>query len=142
MKTQKRYRRYANTRRGTGRRGLTPIKTRQKRLIPKTHRSNHHHRVDDVSVYQHSGTQHDSKRKGSGSCEHSQHQEWKGDQGSTDNQGRKDEKEQTPIDEEGDKQYSTEQVHPGTLQEVQQLFEQDAFQETADKTEIEAEELK
>ncbi len=137
MESPKRFKRYLQTRRFTGRRGITPIKTRQKRIIPKTHR----HRVEDVPIHKHPIPQLSSERKKADKGQYSEDSKREGNQGGHDQGKREDTKEPTPLKSIGNQEDTKESVHPGTLQEVQQLSEQYAFHETSDKTEIEAEEL-
>ena len=157
METQKRFRRYGTTRRFTGRRGITPIKTRQKRLIPKTRRSshsekdgiiqkthsflNHRHRVEDVPISKHADADHHEKREEADKNQHSENQERKGNQGGQDDGKREDTQKHSQVEPSRDAQNRKESIHPGTLQAVHRLSEPTAFHETSDKTEIEAEEL-
>jgi len=133
--------RYAKTRRYTGRRSLTPMRSKHK-SIGKTRG----HRVEKkrhVQLLQYTSSQHDGQRQRENEDEHSEHSSGQGNQNS-DSEGKwKD----TEIHQEAEQirgsEDSKESVHPGPVQTVFDMFEQEisAGNQTSDKTEIEAEEL-
>lgn len=117
------------------------MKTKQKRLIPKTHK----HRVeDDVSLRKHTDSQLSCEWEAPNQEKYSEDQQREGHQDSHLRRKWKDKKEYTQVEQCGDKQDKKESVHPGTLQAVHSLSEQTfatACDQTSDKTEIEAEVL-
>jgi hypothetical protein len=131
--------RYPQTRRISGRRGLTPIRSKKK-VVLKTRG----HKVEKkryVPLRKHTGSQHTEERLPSDTDKHSQDSEWKGDQDGHDSGTRHHTEEQTHVEQIRDEKDSTESVHPGPLQTVSELLEQTAVVQTSDKEEIEAEVL-
>ena len=136
--------RYVQTRRFTGRRGLTPMKTKHRKTIPKTRG----HRVEKkqyVQLRKHSNPKQQDERQGSDKNEHCKGEERKGCEDSSLEREREDTKKHTQIDQRGDTEDSEESIHPGLIQTLSRLPEQTetttAVHETSDKKEIEAEEL-
>lgn len=133
--------RYAKTRRFTGRRSITPMRSKHKhKSIGKTRG----HRVEKrkhVQLLQHTGPQHDGKREGEDENQHG---------GGTQGEGHQDcdssaKWEDTQINQEAeqirDRKDSKESIHPGPLQTVSDMSEQTADYQKQDKEGIEAEEL-
>lgn len=117
------------------------MKTKQKRLIPKTHK----HRVEDgVSLRKHTDAQLPGEWKTSDTSEQGENQQREGHQNSSVGGKWEDTKEHTQVEQSGDEQNTKESVHPGTLQTMHQMSEQTlttACDTQTDKTEIEAEVL-
>ncbi len=144
MEPQKRFRFPSKTLRFTGRRGLTPMKTRQKRLIPKTRRHLSKNTVEDgIQLRKHTDSQLDGERKKTDESQHRENQEREGNQGSQGGGKREDTQKQTQLEQSRDQQNTEESVHPGTLQTLHPMSEQSisACDPQTDKTEIEAEVL-
>lgn len=140
MDVQKSLRRYLQTRRFTGRRGLTPMKTKHRKTIPKTRG----HRVGKkihVPVLKHTSPQRDGEWGTEDENKHSEHQGQEGNQNSGSQGKREDTKEHTQVEQSGNSENSEKSVHPGPIQTLPDMPEQSAVHETSDKTEIEAEEL-
>ena len=128
------------TRRFTGRRGLTPIRTKQKKTIPKTRG----HKVEKkpyVPLRKHTSTQQLGERQATDQEKHSQDQQREGDQGSGRGGKREGEEEHQEIIEVRDTENSTESIHPGPVQTVSALPEQAAVHTSSETPLIEAEEL-
>jgi hypothetical protein len=132
--------RYALTRRTTGRRSLTPMRSKQKKTIPKT-RGHRVGKKPHVPIFKHTSPQRDGERKTEDKKEHSEHQERQGNQDSGDQGTWKDTKEYTQIESGRNTENSEKPVHPGPLQTVLELSKQTALHETSDNAEIESEEL-
>ena len=133
-------RRYLHTRRITGRRSITPIRSRHKKLIKKT-RGHKVERKPYVSILKHATAHSDEKRNQADKSEFSDDQERKGDKdGSLDGEW-KDPQEHTQVEQSGTTENSEESVHPGPVQTVPHMPESTASSETSDKTEIESEQL-
>ena len=131
--------RYAKTRRYTGRRSLTPMRSKHK-TIGKTRG----HRVEkkrNVQLFHYTNSQYDGEREGTDKNKHSPGAQGEGDQNS-DSQGKR---EDTEINEEAEQirntEDSKESVHPGPLQTLSHVLESTADYEKQDKEGIEAEEL-
>lgn len=134
--------RYAKTRRYTGRRSITPMKSKHRKTIPKTR----HHKVErktHVPVLQHTGSQQLSERKEADKDQHSQHTKWEGNQDSHSPGERKDTQEHSQVEQVRNTENSEEPIHPGLIQTLPDLSQSEitAVDQTSDKTEIEAEEL-
>lgn len=132
--------RYALTRRTTGRRSLTPMRSKVKKTIPKTRG----HRVGKklhVPVLKHPSPQRDGERSSEDKKEHSEHQGQEGDQDGRSEGKWEDTKEYTSIEPSGNTENSEESIHPGPVQTVPDLSEQTALHQTSDKESIESEEL-
>lgn len=132
--------RYAKTRRYTGRRSLTPMRSKHKRAPGKTRG----HRVEkkrNVQLLQHTSSQHDSQRERTDEDKHGGGTQGQGDQDS-DSQGKW---QDTQINEEAeqirDSEDSKESIHPGPLQTMSHMPESTADYQKQDKEGIEAEEL-
>ena len=133
--------RYAKTRRFTGRRSITPMRSKHKKSIQKTR----HHKVEKrhVQLLKHTSTQYDGGRQGEDQNQCSEHSQREGNQDG-DGQG---EWKDTEILQEAELLRNTENseksVYPGPIQTLPHLSESQisAGNETYDKTQIEAEEL-
>ena len=132
--------RYPQTRRTSGRRGVTPIKSKHKKTVPKT-RGHKLERKRYVPLRKHTDAQHSEGRETSCPDQHSDHSERKGDQDCVNSGARQDAEECTQVEQLRDAQDSEESVHPGPVQTVLNMPEQTAVVQTSDKEEIEAEEL-
>lgn len=131
--------RYPQTRRISGRRGLTPIRSKKK-VVSKTRG----HKIEKkryVPLRKHTGPQHNEGRKNGLKDQYSEDSQRKGDEDGSDSGKREDTEEQTHVEQVGSKEDSAESVHPGPLQTVPDLLEQTAVVQTSDKEEIEAEVL-
>lgn len=128
------------TRRFTGRRGLTPIKTKQKKSIPKTRG----HKVEKkpyVPLRKHTSSQQSGKRQTTDQEKHSQDQQREGDQVGCCGGERKDEEKHQEVVQCRDTENSTESIHPGPVQTLSALSEQAAVHAPSETPLIEAEEL-
>jgi DNA polymerase sigma len=137
---QRLLKRYFQTRRFTGRRGITPMKSKHKKSVPKTRG----HKVEKrpyVPIRKHTGSQQHEQRTTTDTKEHSEDTERKGDQDSHSDEGRKNEEEHAQINEGRDTENSDKSVHPGPIQAVPHLYKWCADDTEADETEIESEEL-
>ena len=132
--------RYLQTRRFSGRRGLTPMRTKHRRSVPKT-RSHRVEKKADVSVRKHTISHVNRKWKEANEEECCQDTKREGDKDGDSGSGRKDKEKCSQIEQIGDQQDSKESVHPGPIQAVPGLSEQSAYDQTSEQTEIEAEEL-
>ncbi len=144
MEPQKRFRFPSKTYRFTGRRGLTPMKTRQKRLIPQTRRQMSKNTVENgIPLRKHTDSQLHGEREKTDKSQHGKNQQREGNQGSQDHGKREDAQKQTQVESIGNKENTEESVHPGTLQTLHPMSEQSisACDTQTDKTEIEAEVL-
>jgi hypothetical protein len=111
------------TRRLHGRRGITPIKSKRKRIL-KTRCSKPSTKVENgISIQQHTSPRSSEERSFCDEKEHSEHKQWKGDKISGDHGKREDEKECQEVEQCGNQEDSTESVHPGSLPELSQLSE-------------------
>lgn len=130
--------RYKFTRRYSGRRAITPMRSKLKK-IQKTRG----HRVEKkhVPLSKQTSTHHDEE--GSKTChqdEHCGHQEWKGEQNGH-HQGREEnQEEQTQTIEERSSTDSTKQIHPGPIQTLLLVSATAAITDTQEEK-IEAEQL-
>jgi hypothetical protein len=132
--------RYAKTRRVTGRRSITPMRSKHRKTIPKTR----HHKVekrDNVQLRKHTGSQYDGRREGADKDEHSQDKKRERNQDCDHESERKDEEKHAQVEPLRNTENSEESVHPGPLQTMSEVSEQTAVHEETDKTEIESEEL-
>lgn len=128
----------AKTRRITGRRSITPIKPRKKRVLKTRYRK----RIENgVSIQQHSGSRSDGKWPTKGQEELGGDCEWKGDKDSGDYGKWQDAEEHKEAQCGGNPKDSTESVYPGSLQELHELSElQDAVADITNETELQEEE--
>lgn len=146
QKSLDRVKRYLQTRRFTGRRGLTPMKTKHRKTIPKT-RGHKVEKKQHVQLPKLSNPKRHDERQEGDKNEHCESEEWKGGEDSCYQGERKDTEKHTQIDQRGDTEDSEESIHPGLIQTLPRLPEQatiaktSAVDETSDKKEIEAEEL-
>lgn len=132
--------RYIQTRRFTGRRGLTPIKSKHKVHLRKTRG----HKVEYkqyVPILKHASAKQHDERKEDDKSEYSQGEERQGHQDSTHEGKREDTQEHSQVEQGGNTENSKESIHPGPLQALLRLLESTAAYEEDDKTEIEAEEI-
>ena len=115
------------------------MKSKHKKSVPKTRG----HKVEKkpyVPIRKHTVPQQSSRRETTDAQEHSENQEWKGNQDSGPNERWENEKEYTQIEQGGDTENSEKPVHPGHVQAVSQMPECADDTQTSE-TSIEAEEL-
>lgn len=114
------------TRRFHGRRGITPIKSKKKRII-KTRSQRpvilSANRVENVSIQQHTSARSGEERSSHDEKEHSEHQGEERDQGSGDHGKREDTQKCQEADKCGNGEDSEFTVHPGSFQGVPRLSE-------------------
>jgi hypothetical protein len=130
--------RYLQTRRFTGRRGVTPIKTKQKRTIPKT-RS---HRVETkpyVPLREHTGSHESSERQAADKEKQCEDPKREGDQISCLDGEWQNKEECEKAQSEGNTENSTESIHPGPIQTVYTLSPDSADDKTYEETRVESE---
>jgi hypothetical protein len=139
MDKTKSLKRYFQTRRCTGRRSLTPMKSKHKKSVPKT-RGHKVEKKPHVPIRKHSGPQQSCRRETTDTQEYSENTEWKGNQDSSSNERWENEKEYTQIEQGGNTENSEKPVHPGPVQAVSQMPECADDTQTSE-TSIEAEEL-
>ena len=135
------------TRRFTGRRGVTPIRSKLKKSIPKTRG----HKVEKkpyVPLRKHTSTQQLHQRQETNKEEYSENQKGEGDESGNSTSGRQDEEKCKEIVQSGNSENSKESVHPGPVQTLLDMSQQtiakdqtSAVKASDDKTEIEAEVL-
>lgn len=140
MEVTKTLGRYLHTRRVTGRRSITPIRSKHKKLIKKTRGHKVEHKPY-VSILKHATTDSDGERKETDKSQLGDNQEREGDKDSSLEGEWKDPKEHTQAEQSGTTENSEESVHPGPVQTVSHMSESTASPETSDKTEIESEKL-
>ena len=136
---QKIFKRYFQTRRFTGRRGITPMKTKQKKSLPKTRG----HKVEKkyVPIRKYTGSQCLCERQGTDTEKYSQDSKRKGIEDSHTGQGRENKEEHPQIEQGRNTENSEKSVHPGPIQTVSELYKGCADDTEAAETAIEAEEL-
>ncbi len=127
-----------NTRRLHGRRSVTPIKPKKKRVLKTRYRK----RLENgVSIQQHSGSRSDGKWPEKGQKELCRDCEWKGNQDSGNHGKREDSEEHKEAQCVGNQKDSTESVYPGSLQELHELSElQDAVVDITNEAGLQEEE--
>lgn len=124
------------TRRLQGRRSVTPIKPRRKRILKTRYRK----RVENgVSIQQHSSSRSDGKRSTEGQKEQCGDCERKGDKDSRGDREREDTQEHQEANSCGNEEDSAESVYPGSLQELHELSEL-AVADITNETELQEEE--
>lgn len=131
---------YKNTRRIVGRRSLTPMRGKKKRIL-KTRCCS---RVgkSDVPILQQANALFNEEGKEEGQNKHCQHPKWEGCQNCLVKRRWQNTEEHTQTIQEGDCTDSKESLHPGTVCPVRELPEStDASGESDAQTEIEAEQL-
>ncbi len=98
---------------------------------------------DHVSLLKLAGSQHDGQRQGKDKDQHSEYQEWQGNQNSDSPGEWKDTQIHQEVEQIRDEKDTNESIHPGPLQTLPHMPEQQisAGNQTSDKTEIESEEL-
>jgi hypothetical protein len=139
MDGTKSLKRYFLTRRVTGRRSITPMKTKQKKTVPKTRG----HKVEKkpyVPIRKHTSPQQHGERQREDSREHGEDSERQRNQDSCLEAGRKDKEEYTQVEQGGTTENSEKSVHPGPLQTVPEMYTCADDTQTSE-TCIEAEEL-
>lgn len=127
------------TRRFTGRRALTPMKSRHK-TIPKTRC----HRVEKkphVSIRKHSVPHVEGRREETDPKKHCEDSQREGDQDCCDHERREDKEEHTQAETLRGTENSEKSVHPGPVQTVSVMHQEGADDQTYANAEIEAEEL-
>jgi hypothetical protein len=131
---------YPMTRRFTGRRGITPMKSKHKK-IAKTR----NHKVEgkrNVQLLQHTKSRNDEEWKDTGSQEYCEDSKRQGDKDSGCQGKWEDTKECAQTNQGGNTENTEKSIHPGPIQTVSNVSESaTADDKEADKTEIEAEEL-
>lgn len=132
--------RYFQTRRFTGRRGITPMKSKHRKSVPKT-RSHKVEKKPYVPIRKHSVSQCPGERKAADTEKHSENQEWQRNEDSDSNERRKTQEEHTQVDQGGNTENSEKPVHPGPVQTLPELHKGCADDTETAETEIEAEEL-
>lgn len=132
--------RYRLTRRISGRRGVTPIKSKHRKTIPKT-RGHKLEKKPYVPLRKHTNAQSDEERKEPYKDKYSEDSERQGNQNSSSEGKRDNTEEHTQAEQVRNPEDPAESVYPGTVQTLPDLFEQTASVQTADKTEIESEEI-
>ncbi len=128
------------TRRFTGRRGLTPMKTKQRRVIPKTRG----HRVEKkpyVPIRKYAGSHNNEGRKETDTKESCENSQWEGNQGSHNLGGQENKEECKETQSIRNTENSEEPVHPGPVQALSEMHPQSADDTTSEKGGIESEEL-
>ena len=140
MDGTKTLRRYFQTRRFKGRRGITPMKTKHKKPIPKT-RGHKVERKPYVPIRKLTNAQQHGQRDTKDKDEHCKDSQREGDQDSHHEGERKDQEEHTQVEPSRATENSEKSVHPGPLQTVPGLPEQTAAHTETDETQIESEEL-
>ncbi len=124
------------TRRITGRRSVTPIKPRRKRILKTRYRK----RVENgVSIQQHTGSRSDGKWREEDEEEHSRDKEWKGIQDCGTDRKWEDSQEHQETVQCGNTENPAKSVHPGSLQELHELS-QLAVADITNETELQEEE--
>jgi hypothetical protein len=139
MDGTKTLRRYFQTRRFTGRRGITPMKSKHRKPIPKTRG----HKVEKkyVPIRKLTDAQQHSERNSQNKDECCEDSERKRDQNSDREGEGKDKEEHSQTEQGRNTENSEKSVHPGPLQTVSGLSEQSAAHAETAETEIESEEL-
>lgn len=132
--------RYFQTRRFTGRRSITPMKTKHRKAVPKT-RSHKVEKKPYVPIRKHTIPQQPSERETTDQKEHCQDKERQGNQDSRSDDGRKDKEEHPQVDPGRNTENSEKSVHPGPVQALPELYKWCADDTEAAETSIEAEEL-
>lgn len=129
--------RYKFTRRYSGRRAITPMRSKLKK-IQKTRG----HKVEKkhVPLFKHTSSFHDGERKKEDESQCCKHTERKGNQDSDNKRGKENQKEHTSSEQERNDQDSKESIHPGPVQTLPRLPEHAYGDDTQEET-IEAEQL-
>jgi hypothetical protein len=131
---------YKYTRRVIGRRSITPMRGKKRRLT-KT-RCCHKVEKNEVSVHQQASSCHDETRKTESQDEHCEYSEWEGGENSPPKRKWKDTEKHSQTLQGGDCEHSAEPLHPGTVCTMRGLSEEsNASAQTDAETEIETEEL-
>lgn len=130
--------RYKYTRRYSGRRAITPMRSKLKK-IQKTRG----HRVEKKHVplcKQTNTHDHEKRSETNHEDEYCEHQEWKGEQNGSYQAGKEDQEKQTQVEQKRNSTDSTKQIHPGPIQTLLCVFDT-ASQYDAQEEKIEAEQL-
>lgn len=122
------------TRRFHGRRAITPLRPKRKRIL----KTRCHTKVGNVSIQQHTGSRSDGKWSSQDQKEHSEHQGREGNKIGGDHGKWKDSEECEELDQCGNEEDSELTVHPGSLQEVSRLPEY-ASSDSTNETELKGE---
>ena len=132
------YSRY--TRRVTGRRAITPMRSKHKNHIKKT-RGHKIGKKTYVPLLKHTVSYNDGERekKDTGQC--SEYQKRQGNEDSDDKGGKEDTQELTQVEQIGNTENSEKSVHPGPVQTLPDLLEGCADDTQAEETQIESEVL-
>lgn len=132
--------RYFQTRRFTGRRGITPMKTKQRKSVPKTRG----HKVDKkpyVPIRKHTGAQRHCEREGTNTEECSKDSKREGEQDSHSGEGRQNKEKHAQVEPIRNTENSEKSIHPGPVQTLPEMHKWCADDTETAETEIEAEEL-
>jgi hypothetical protein len=130
--------RYKHTRRITGRRAITPIQSKNRKIIKKT-RGHKVERRPYVSILKHSVSHVAGEWKETDKSQLGEHSERQGDEDSHDKGEWKNEEELSSPQQIRNTENSEKSVHPGPVQTMPDLPEQAAYDQASDKKEIEAE---
>lgn len=128
------------TKRITGRRAITPMRSKHKHHIKKTRG----HKVEKrpyVPLLKHTSSQLIGERKEADEGQLGEHQKREGDQDCHDQGGKQDTQELTQVEQVRNTENSEKSVHPGPVQTVFDLPEGCADDTQAIETEIESEVL-
>ena len=139
MEVSKTLERYKHTRRVSGRRAITPIKSRHRKIIKKTRG----HKVEKkpyVSILKHTVSHSDGGWKEKDKDEHGENSQWQGDQNSDGKGGEENTQEYAQVEQSRNTENSEKSIHPGPIQTLSHVSELiTAYDQTCDKTEIESE---
>lgn len=131
--------RYFQTRRFTGRRGITPMKSKHRKTVPKT-RSHKVEKKPYVPIRKHTSSHVQSEWKEPDKEKHCEDTQREGNQDSHQDRGWKSEEEHAQIEPIRNTENSEKSIHPGPVQTLSEMCEC-ADDKTSGETEIEAEEL-
>jgi hypothetical protein len=140
MDGTKALKRYLQTRRFTGRRGITPMKSKHRKLVSKTR----NHKVEkrpNVRIRKHTIPQQSCEWQTTDTQECCENQEWQGNQDCHSDERWKTEEKHTQTQQSRNTENSEKSVHPGPVQTVPEMYKRCADDTETTETEIEAEEL-
>jgi hypothetical protein len=124
------------TRRITGRRSVTPIKPRRKRILKTRYRK----RVENgVSIQQHAGSRGDGEWREEDEEEYCRDSEWKRNKDGGTDRKWKDTQEHKETVKCGNTENPAKSVYPGSLQELHELSEL-AVADITNETDLQEEE--
>ena len=132
--------RCSQTRRFSGRRGITPIRGKHKKPIPKTRG----HKVEKkpyVPLRKHTSSQQHGKWQEKDTKEHCENSEREGDEICNLGDGRQNQEKCEVVVQSGNSENSEKSVHPGPVQTLSEMCKQPAYDKEGEETSIEAEEL-